>query len=83
MFFSRSFVATVALFMSLALHADAHAAIAPAMGVAGTPVRKDVQRPLTAKPCGRVNIAQTFDSSTAVPADSSGVFAATITNFNR
>lgn len=82
MFFSKSFVAAAILCMSLSLQAHAHAAIAPAMGVQGTPVRADVQRPSRARPCGRVKVAKTFDSSTPIAAASNGSFAATITNFN-
>ena len=31
---------------------NAHTAITPALGVNGTPVRRDVRRPATRKPCG-------------------------------
>ncbi|RPD61106.1 hypothetical protein L226DRAFT_570836 [Lentinus tigrinus ALCF2SS1-7] len=82
MFFPKSLVAAAALCLSLSLQAHAHAAISPALGVQGTPARSDVQRPSTAKPCGKINIAQTIDSSTAVTAAANGSFAATITNFN-
>ncbi len=82
MFFSKSLVAAVALCLSLSLEVRAHAAIAPALGVQGTPVRNNAQRPSTARPCGNTNIAQTIDSSTAVTAAANGQFQATITNFN-
>ncbi|OSD00132.1 hypothetical protein PYCCODRAFT_1371838 [Trametes coccinea BRFM310] len=82
MFFSKSFIATAALCLSLSLQAHAHAAIAPALGVKGTPVRNDVQRPSKNSECGNVNIAQNIDTSTAVQAAANGTFAATITNFN-
>jgi len=59
-----------------------HTAIAPALGVKGNPVRNDAQRPSTAKPCGNINIAQTLDTSTAVPAAADGSFTVTVTNFN-
>ncbi|KAI0793628.1 hypothetical protein C8Q74DRAFT_1181555, partial [Fomes fomentarius] len=72
-----------ALCLSLSLQAHAHAAIAPMLGVQGTPVRKDVQRPSNARPCGKVNVAQNLDSSTAVTADANGQFQTTITNFNK
>ena len=82
MFFSKSLVAVAALCLSLSLQVHAHAAIAPALGVQGTPVRSDVQRPTKARPCGRINIAQNIDSSTAVTAAADGSFDTTITNFN-
>ncbi|TBU44191.1 hypothetical protein BD309DRAFT_1018731 [Dichomitus squalens] len=81
MFFSKSFIATAALCLSLSLQAHAHAAIAPALDVKGTPVRNDVQRPSTAKPCGNAALTG-IDTSTAVTAAANGSFAATITNFN-
>ncbi|KAI0793627.1 hypothetical protein C8Q74DRAFT_1194046, partial [Fomes fomentarius] len=82
MFFSKSLVAAVALCLSVSLQVHAHAAIAPALGVQGTPVRNNAQRPSNARPCGNTNIAQTIDSSTAVTAAANGQFQATITNFN-
>ncbi|CDO68171.1 hypothetical protein BN946_scf184938.g23 [Trametes cinnabarina] len=82
MFFSKTFIATAALCLSLSLQANAHAAVAPALGVKGTPVRNDVQRPSKNSECGNVNIAQTIDTSTAVQAAGNGTFAATIINFN-
>ncbi|KAI9063835.1 hypothetical protein FKP32DRAFT_1666283 [Trametes sanguinea] len=82
MFFSKSFIAAATLCLSLTLQAHAHAAIAPALGVKGTPVRNDVQRPSKNSECGNVNIAQNIDTSTAVQAAANGTFAATITNFN-
>ncbi|THH13355.1 hypothetical protein EW146_g6853 [Bondarzewia mesenterica] len=78
--FSKIFLSLLVLVFASQVHA--HAAIAPALGVSGTPVRNDAQRPSTASPCGNVNIASTIDSSTAVPAAADGTFAATITNFN-
>ncbi|KAI0657916.1 hypothetical protein C8Q70DRAFT_900342, partial [Cubamyces menziesii] len=71
-----------ALCLGLSLQAHAHAAIAPALGVKGTPVRNDVQRPSKNSECGNVNIAQNIDTSTAVQAAANGTFAATIINFN-
>ncbi|KAH9889034.1 hypothetical protein C8Q73DRAFT_612976, partial [Cubamyces lactineus] len=71
-----------ALCLGLSLQAHAHAAIAPALGVKGTPVRNDVQRPSKNSECGNVNIVQNIDTSTAVQAAANGTFAATITNFN-
>ncbi len=79
--FSKSFIAPL-FFLALTSSVNAHAAVAPALGVQGTPVRSDVQRPSTANPCGNVNIAQNLDSSTAVPADANGTFSATALNFN-
>ena len=82
MFFSKPVIATAALLLAGALQAHAHAAISPMLGVSGTPVRSDVQRPSTAKPCGTTNIASNLDTSGTVPLSSNGSFAATITNFN-
>ena len=79
--FPKSFIAPLFLF-ALTSSVNAHAAISPALGVKGTPSRNDVQRPSTNKPCGNVDIGKTLDSSTAVPADASGTFAATAINFN-
>lgn len=70
------------LVFGLVLQTQAHAAISPALGVAGTPTRNDVQRPSTAQPCGNVNIAQTIGSTTPIVANADGSFTATITNFN-
>ncbi|TFY65758.1 hypothetical protein EVG20_g5331 [Dentipellis fragilis] len=78
--FSKSFF--VSLFVvALSSQAYAHAAIAPALGVKGTPARSDVQRPATGKECGNVNVAQTLDTSTPIVANGNS-FTATITNFN-
>lgn len=65
----------------LALHAHAHAAIAPALGVQGTPVRADVQRPSTAEPCGSIPISD-INTSTAAPLNADGSADFTVTNFN-
>lgn len=80
MFSSRLFVSVLALALSVA-QVNAHAAIAPALGVSGSPVRNDVQRPSTNTPCGTVNIAQNIDTSTAIPLTGS-TFQATVTDFN-
>ncbi|EIW58865.1 uncharacterized protein TRAVEDRAFT_85634, partial [Trametes versicolor FP-101664 SS1] len=71
-----------ALCLGFALQAHAHAAIAPALGVKGTPVRNDAQRPQKNSECGNIDIAKNFDSSTAIQAAANGSFVATITNFN-
>ncbi|KAI0251236.1 hypothetical protein BJV78DRAFT_1213598 [Lactifluus subvellereus] len=78
---SKSFIASVFL-LTLTSSVNAHAAISPALGVKGNPVRNDVQRPSNGKPCGNVNIAQNIDTSTPVVADANGTFSASITNFN-
>lgn len=80
--FSKVFIA-LALAFGLALNVQAHALIAPAIGVTGTGVRSDVKRPTNARPCGNVNIANSLASSTAVSANADGSFSMTITNFNR
>jgi hypothetical protein len=68
--------------LTFAVQAHAHAAIVPALGVAGQPKRSDVQRPTSASPCGKVNIAATIDTSTPVTASANGTFTVTVTNFN-
>ena len=78
---SKSFIA-YAFLLCFTTSVNAHAAIAPALGVKGNPIRSDVQRPSSGSPCGNVNIAQTLDTSTAVPASANGSFSASITDFN-
>jgi hypothetical protein len=71
------------LIVALALQTQAHAAVAPVLGVAGAPKRSDVKRPSAANPCGAgVNIAGTIDKSTAVQAAADGSFEATAIDFN-
>jgi len=77
------FISTSVLVLALsATQAFAHCAIAPQLGIKGTPVRNDVQRPSQNTPCGSTNIAQNIDTSTAVPLSSSGSFQVTAINFN-
>jgi len=80
MHFKSLYVAVVVALS--AVEVAAHAAIAPALGVAKDPVRNDAQRPSKQSPCGNIDIASNIDSSTAVTADASGVFKTSITNFN-
>ncbi|KAH7869308.1 uncharacterized protein C8R40DRAFT_1131130 [Lentinula edodes] len=79
--FSKVF-ASLSVLLAISVQVNAHAAIAPALGVDGTPVRADVQRPSTASPCGTVNVASTLDTSTPVQAAADGTFTATATDFN-
>ena len=79
--FSKMLLA-LTLVMGMTLHVHADAIIAPPLGVTGTPVQNDVQKPSTASPCGNVDIAQNLDTSTPITVDASGIFSATITNFN-
>ncbi|KAH9994221.1 hypothetical protein BJV77DRAFT_1101383 [Russula vinacea] len=79
--FSKSFIAPIFL-LALASSVNAHAAIAPALGVKGNPARSDVQRPSQAKPCGNINITQILDNSTAVNVNAKGIFTANITGFD-
>lgn len=78
--FSKSFIAPI-LLLALTSSVNAHAAIAPALGVEGTPTLNDVQKPSTSSPCGNINIADTLDTSTPVAASSDGEFVVSITNF--
>lgn len=70
------------LVSALCLQVAAHAAVSPALGVKGVPVRRDVQRPSAAKPCGNVDIASNIGTSTAAQADGNGIFNATMISFN-
>ncbi|KAJ7600801.1 hypothetical protein C8J56DRAFT_724160, partial [Mycena floridula] len=79
--FSKA-LSSMVLVLAVVSQVSAHAAIAPALGVKGAPVRNDVQRPSTAAPCGKINVASTIDTSTPVVADASGNFAVTVTDFN-
>lgn len=79
--FSKFFV-VVPFVLGLTLQASAHAIISPALGVTGTPVRNDVQRPSKQAPCGTVDIAQTINTTTPIVAAADGSFATNITNFN-
>ncbi|KAI1784549.1 hypothetical protein LXA43DRAFT_1066673 [Ganoderma leucocontextum] len=83
MYFFKSFIAAAIVFLSVSLEASAHAAISPVLGVSGTPVRSDVQRPTNARPCGRTNVADTFETSDTITMDADNTFNATITNFNK
>jgi len=80
--FCKSLLSTAALVLALSSQAFAHMALSPELGVAGTPVRNDVQRPKTGAECGTTNIAATIDTSTAVAAAADGSFTVTAINFN-
>ncbi|KAI0334047.1 hypothetical protein GY45DRAFT_142898 [Cubamyces sp. BRFM 1775] len=71
-----------AVFLGLSLQVSAHAGITPALGVTGTFIRANVQRPSAAAPCGTINIAANINNSTAIPVNPDGTFGATITDFN-
>lgn len=75
--------ASSTLVLVLCLQVNAHATVAPVMGVQGNPSRGDVKRPNTADPCGAsVNIASEFNSSAAVTADATGSFTVNATSYN-
>jgi len=69
------------VFLSMGMQAHAHAAFFAALGVDGTPVRGDVQRPSESSPCGTISLDK-IDSSTPIPVDSSGVLNPNVINFN-
>jgi len=73
------FLAVVSI-LALSLQVNAHAAIAPALGVSGAPKRSDAQR--AKGNCGSTNVAQTINTSTPVVAAADGSFTVTVTNFN-
>ncbi|KAF1946781.1 hypothetical protein EJ02DRAFT_335169 [Clathrospora elynae] len=77
----KSILISSALLAFSAVEVSAHAAINPALGVKGTAVRNDVQRPSAAKPCGNAALTG-IDASTAVQADAAGAFTVNVTNFN-
>ncbi|KDR81987.1 hypothetical protein GALMADRAFT_114882 [Galerina marginata CBS 339.88] len=75
---------TTALVLALSLQVNAHAAVAPVLGLSTDPQRSDVKRPNAKNPCGAgVDAASLIDSSTAVPVDETGSFKATVFNFNK
>lgn len=78
--FSHSFVASAVALLAAVSQVQAHAFISPGLGVSGTGVRNDVQRPSTGSPCGNANLAA-IDTSTAAVA-TNGLFNAVATNFN-
>jgi len=77
MFFSKSLLVVAAL----AAQVLGHAMVQPALGIKGTPVRANTQRPSAAKPCGNAALSG-IDSSTAITM-SGNTFTATSTNFNK
>lgn len=79
MFFRNLVAPTIAL-LAVASQVQAHCIFTPALGVSGTPVRNDVQRPSAANPCGTVSLAD-IDTSTAAVA-TNGLFNVLATNFN-
>lgn len=80
--FSKIFSFALIL-LAIAFQVQAHAAIAPALGVSGNPKRSDAKRPSNSSPCGQgVNIAGQINQSTAINAAADGSFTATVTNFN-
>jgi hypothetical protein len=78
--FSKTFFAAAVIF-ALGLQVNAHAGVAPALGVQGKLTRKDVQRPSTAKPCGKIALTN-IDTSTPVIAAADGTMTIDVTNFN-
>ncbi|KZT28000.1 hypothetical protein NEOLEDRAFT_1176170 [Neolentinus lepideus HHB14362 ss-1] len=80
MFFNKSVLVSIVA-AGLSMQVSAHAIIAPALGVSGTPVRNDVQRPSANSECGNVNVASTINTSTAITM-TGNTFTATVTNFN-
>jgi len=75
-------LASSLLVLALCLQVTAHAGVSPPLGVQGDLTRGEVQRPTAAKPCGKVDIASKFSSSTPVLADASGSFKVDATSFN-
>jgi len=78
--FFRSFLAPTVALLAAAAQVQAHTIFTPALGVTGTAVRNDVQRPSTAKPCGTASLADIDTSTPAVATN--GVFSLVAQNFN-
>jgi hypothetical protein len=78
--FSKSFIALISVF-ALTTSVNAHAAIAPALGVEGPPTVDDVQKPSSSSPCGNVDIPDNLDTSTVAAATADGEFFIDVTNF--
>jgi hypothetical protein len=78
--FSKSLIAPTFL-LALTSSVNAHAAVAPPLGVKGTPTVNDVQKPSTSALCGTINIADNLDTSTPVVASTEGEFFVYVTNF--
>ena len=82
MIFSKSAIAVVVLMLGASVRVEAHATIAPMLGLGRTPQRNDVQRPTDAKPCGNVDIASTFDTTETIAVKSDRTFSAFVQNYN-
>ena len=82
MIFSKSAIAVVVLMLGASVQVEAHATIAPMLGLGRTPQRNDVQRPTDAKPCGNVDIASTFDTTETIAVKSDRTFSAFVQNYN-
>jgi hypothetical protein len=78
--FSKSFIALISVF-ALTTSVNAHAAVAPLLGVNGPPTLNDVQKPTASSPCGNVDISDNLSTSTAAAANGDGEFIINITNF--
>jgi len=72
------------LVLALCHQVASHALVAPPLGVNGTPIRADVQRPSTASPCGAdvTDIGTAIDSAMTVVVNSNGSFSLNGTCFN-
>jgi len=81
--FSKILTSSV-LVLALSLRVTSHAIVTPPLGVNGTAVRADVQRPSTANPCGAhvSDIATAIDSATTVAVSANGSFHVTGASFN-
>jgi len=78
--FSRTFFVSVVI-LAMGLQASGHAIVTPALGVKGNGTRNDVQRPSTAKPCGKASLSAVGTSTPAIAA-ADGTVQMTITDFN-
>jgi len=81
--FSKILASSV-LVLALCHQVTSHALVTPPLGVKGTPVRADVQRPSSANPCGAAvtDISTAIDSAMPVVVNANGSFHVTGTSFN-
>jgi len=81
--FSKILASSV-LVLALCHQVTSHAIVTPSLGVVGTAVRADVQRPSSARPCGAAvtDISTAIDSAMTVVVNANGSFSVNGTSFN-
>jgi len=81
--FSKILASSVLVF-ALCHQVTSHAIVTPALGVNGTAIRADVQRPSSASPCGAdvTDISTAIDAAMTVVVNANGSFQVNGTSFN-